>query len=312
MEKWTFGDGTAPGPYDQALVRHCFVGMRRSWPQQSGTNRVEVMHRRFGNLAINAVRGDAVAVTRSRSMAEDSAPGVVFVNHVLEGGLRVTQGDRTAEFGEGDLVAFDGARPFYLEASAEHHLLSLRIPYELVGGGLPHWQKHFVMPLNHAAPLPSTVLATFMHELAHPGKRADVIETVETARALAGLFCAFPSDFAQCSGKDSPLRGRFEAYLASHFSRKSLRPATIALDLGVPLRRLHEAFNTQGSTCMSEVYAYRLERARSMLLASGSGTLSMTAVASACGFATAAHFSRQFAARFGYPPRALAPRRAGL
>jgi transcriptional regulator GlxA family with amidase domain len=56
---------------------------------------------------------------------------------------------------------------------------------------------------------------------------------------------------------------------------------------------------------MGLIYDCRLERARALLLASSGAELSMSDIAAAVGFNSSAHFSRRFAQRFGYPPRAL-------
>ena len=71
---------------------------------------------------------------------------------------------------------------------------------------------------------------------------------------------------------------------------------------GVSLRQLERLFRTHLGRTVGEHYRdLRLDRARLLLR---QGPLSVLETAMACGFVSAAHFSRAYRARFGLPPRA--------
>jgi transcriptional regulator GlxA family with amidase domain len=71
---------------------------------------------------------------------------------------------------------------------------------------------------------------------------------------------------------------------------------------GVSLRQLERLFRSQlGSTVGEHYRDLRLDRARLLLR---QGPLGVLETAMACGFVSAAHFSRAYRARFGLPPRA--------
>jgi transcriptional regulator GlxA family with amidase domain len=77
----------------------------------------------------------------------------------------------------------------------------------------------------------------------------------------------------------------------------------LAARAGVSLRQLERLCRAQLGVRMSDRYAMiRLDRARELLRATG---MPVTEVAVACGFRSAAHFSRRFKARYGKSPAAM-------
>ncbi|MCZ8148579.1 MAG: GlxA family transcriptional regulator [Roseomonas sp.] len=90
---------------------------------------------------------------------------------------------------------------------------------------------------------------------------------------------------------------RMEATLEEPLAREAL-----AVEGGVSVRQLERLFRAHlGSTIAAHYLALRLDRARALLRQT---TLPVLQVAMASGFASAAHFSRAYRARFGQPPRA--------
>ncbi len=84
---------------------------------------------------------------------------------------------------------------------------------------------------------------------------------------------------------------------------ESLSPDELAKFVGLSRRQLERLFKDYLGRTPSRYYLdLRLDRARRLLTHT---SLSIMEVAVACGFISAAHFSRSFAARFGYPPRAV-------
>lgn len=78
--------------------------------------------------------------------------------------------------------------------------------------------------------------------------------------------------------------------------------AALARIAGISVRQLERLFRAYlGRTIGAHYLALRLDRARALLTQTA---LSVLEVSLACGFASAAHFSRAFRARFGHPPRA--------
>lgn len=88
---------------------------------------------------------------------------------------------------------------------------------------------------------------------------------------------------------------------------QTLPRAQVAQAAGLSLRQLERLFTRHLGQSLSETaMAIRLEAAESRLRATD---ISITDIAIDCGFASVAHFSRRFRARFGMPPSALRQRR---
>lgn len=97
---------------------------------------------------------------------------------------------------------------------------------------------------------------------------------------------------------------RMERTLEEPLGRQALAAAG-----GVSVRQLERLFRAHLGRTMGEHYlALRLDRARALLRQT---SLPVLEVALASGFASAAHFSRAYRARFGLPPRAERTRAVG-
>ena len=76
---------------------------------------------------------------------------------------------------------------------------------------------------------------------------------------------------------------------------------SLAETAGVSVRQLERLFQSHlGCTIGQHMSSLRLERARLLLRQT---SLSVLEVAVASGFTSAAHFSRAYRSRYGYPPR---------
>lgn len=95
-----------------------------------------------------------------------------------------------------------------------------------------------------------------------------------------------------------PMLAAMEAAVEEPLSRSAL-----AARAGITLRQLERLCSSQLGASVTEIYfRIRLDRAAELLRSTG---LSVTEVAIACGFKTAAHFSRRFSEHFGKPPAAM-------
>ncbi|MFN3527398.1 MAG: GlxA family transcriptional regulator, partial [Paracoccus sp. (in: a-proteobacteria)] len=107
-----------------------------------------------------------------------------------------------------------------------------------------------------------------------------------------------------------PWLSRAVELMFSHLA-EPLSPDRIAAQVGCSPRQLQRLFNSELGAPMMEYYReMRLKKADELVAQSG---LSMLEIALMTGFASAAHFSRLYAARFGLPParRRLALRAGG-
>ncbi|MEV6842353.1 helix-turn-helix domain-containing protein [Actinoplanes sp. NPDC051411] len=128
---------------------------------------------------------------------------------------------------------------------------------------------------------------------------------VELARAVVrgGLDGADQRLGATLAQAAKDLAGR-------HLTDPGLTPALLARELNVSVRTLQRAFAAAGESIMGYVRDQRLEAARTALLAAP-GRLGVAEVAARWQFADGSHFTRAFKRRYGHPPAATRPGRAG-
>ena len=115
---------------------------------------------------------------------------------------------------------------------------------------------------------------------------------------IAGLGTAAPLQrYAQADGWEAVQR-------TSHCQTLNWRSRAILKKIlparnGISTRHLSRVFADVGTSVPQFVLARRLEAARGLLETTAAGAMTVAAVAHRCGFASAAHFSNAFRARFG-------------
>ena len=142
---------------------------------------------------------------------------------------------------------------------------------------------HALIARDHGAPFARLVSDWFMHTEVRPSggpQRAGLVERV-------GVTNAAILDAVEA----------MEAHVAEPLSL-----ARLAETAGLSPRQLNRLFREKlGRPVMRYYRELRLEKAQSLLRNS---PLSLTQIALATGFASSAHFSRAYSARYGQPPSA--------
>jgi AraC-like DNA-binding protein len=301
--QWSLGEADRGGAREREIQRHCFVEMRTLW-EQPDRNRVRLTSYQLGQLALNEAAADGVRLERTTAMIGREKHPVMFLNLVLEGHCRIGQCGRSQAGQSGDLMMFDGQQPFVLHAGSGHRLLSLRIPHQELGAASRFLAACSAVPVDSLSPLLCSSLKALLHQFAGRQQELGPQVGTEIGAALVTLLRAVPGAMsASRHGRSAPAAVR--EFIAENYTDPELNPSHIANGLGLSLRRLHALAACEGISCMDLIYECRLERARALLLASSGAELSMSDIAAAVGFISPAHFSRRFAQRFGYPPRAL-------
>ncbi|MDN5000400.1 helix-turn-helix domain-containing protein [Bradyrhizobium sp. GCM10027634] len=102
-----------------------------------------------------------------------------------------------------------------------------------------------------------------------------------------------------------------EAYLESNFRDPSMSVSEAAAALGISPRYVERLLQGVGTTFSKRLIELRLDEAYRQLRDAELADRSVETVALSSGFTNAAHFSRRFRARFGYPPSELRELAAG-
>jgi AraC-like DNA-binding protein len=96
---------------------------------------------------------------------------------------------------------------------------------------------------------------------------------------------------------------RIKGHIQRHLGDPDLGTAEIAAAMRISPRSINRLFAAEGTSLMRYVWNCRLERAHAILQDGARNCVSIEEVSWRCGFSDAAHFSRSFKCRYGYPPR---------
>ena len=214
---------------------------------------------------------------------------------------------------DGDICLLDLARPLESRAGPVSSLCLL-IPRPRLDALLPAGNWHGVMPRGAAG----TLLREYLRALAPRLAAMSVAEAREVEQATLHLIAAALASSALGPARDAPAvaagllataRARIEARLAD----PALSPDSLAAELGLSRASLYRLFAPMGGVG-AFIQGRRLARVRARL-ADPRPVRRLADIAFGCGFASEAHFSRAFRARFGQTPgeaRAEALRGPGL
>jgi transcriptional regulator GlxA family with amidase domain len=157
-----------------------------------------------------------------------------------------------------------------------------------IGGLIKAYLSHLAPALGAADPATSRTLVTQLVGLiaVEHGLARDAGDIGREALASAKLVQA-------------------KQFIATYLTDPRLTPSWIAKHCGVSLRRLYLLFEPTGVSVGEYVTAERLERCQAMLKDPNFAHRSVTEIAQAAGFESAATFYRAFKRRFGFRPSEL-------
>ena len=261
-----------------------------------------------GPLSLIHIRSDPLEIHRTaRCIARDNQ-NEYLVGINLNGGFVVSHLDQKTVVDADSLFLLDKAVPYlatYNEASSR---LLVSIPRRLLESRLPDPRSCLSVTPTIRAGI-GRLAAHHLGLLAQEGvllHNSTRIRAIDMALDLVGL--AFqegetPDPEAGTTRSAAILLSRAKAFLRCHLDDPDLDPAMVAKAMNISKRYLHKLFSTVDTTLGTWVREERLGRAHSMLVNPRFDYLSITEIALRQGFNDIPHFSRQFRAQYGYPPR---------
>jgi AraC-like DNA-binding protein len=268
------------------------------------------------NLELDGVRvadiaGNAHVVERAPGLVRSQPKDATFVSTLLEGEAFFHSAGGTVHLRAGDLLVYATDRPYLFGFGTAMRQVLVDVPRPLFA------ERCGVADLSRPV------------KVAGSGEGAAGLAVRALSRRLLGLVDdpAHTPVAAQAAARDellelmrTALTGTGSAAGTSHLlaakehiharlQDPGLCGDQVARAVGVTVRHLNRAFATEGTTVAQYVQGRRLDCARVDLTATSMAGSRIADVAARWGFASQAHFTRLFRARFGCTPSEIRPPR---
>lgn len=270
-------------------------------PEFRGTIRGVNVH----GVGFTDVRADPHLVTRTPELIAASTQHFYKISVQLEGPGVLRQGGRTVELRPGDLAVYDTAMPYELEFTSPFRVLVMMLPHSRLG--VPHglatrFTAIRIPGSEGLGRVISPFLATLglnMQELRGPAGA----KLAQNAVDLLATLLSNGLDLARATADPHlALLQRIREYIAAHLAEPTLSPSSIAADMFISVRHLHNLFHEQGETVAAYIRTQRLERTYHELIDPRRGDTPVSVIGARWGFRDPAHFSRTFKQQFGQSP----------
>jgi AraC-like DNA-binding protein len=245
-------------------------------------------------------------VRRSAAHVTQSRDATFTLDLQVTGRSVIRQAGREVFLSPGDFVLLDGTRPH--EAAFESPVLMrlLRFPAAVFRRfvGCP---EDLVAIKVDGSQGNGLIASRFLAALFQGRNDQSVLGGVSHLEraALELIACAYAPLRRANTGTSSLAalhRVQIVEYIEDRLCDPSLTPASIARAMKMSLRYLHRLFNHETETVARYILRRRLERSAEQLADPLHAARQINALAYACGFASAAHFSRTFKQQFGMAP----------
>lgn len=243
--------------------------------------------------------------TRLRNGRPAATPGNTFlVSYQMEGEAVVRQNGREAHIGPNQLFFIDTSQPFEI-ATGEIWTRSIYLDSQFWQDVFPERGYYTATALNCDEGIGQTCRSLINEVFAlawdHPP------ETVtRLAGSLANLLAVSMVTTLPASPRfDLPMEGKLERIKAAvrrNLADSDLDCAFVAEEVGMSIRQVHAVFVHSGTSLSRWIWQERLLRIASELRNPVLRHKPVSAIAFDWGYKEAAHFSRQFRARFGVAP----------
>lgn len=257
----------------------------------------------FGELAdLQLCRIDATRhrVIRTPTEVRQDHSGSLKVVAQLRGTASFEQSGRRVVLRTGEWSVYDTARSYVVTNPASVTHLVLMLPRERVRSlGLRVEQ---VAARRFPGRGGASGLAFGQLLDAFAGRGADSAAADRLAESIGMAILERAGVQSDCSLRAAS-RDRVRAYVDANLRDPGMTLDRVAAAVGCSKRNLHKLFRDEGETLAAYIWQARLARSREDLAAPAHRGRSITEIAFAWGFSSAAHFSRSFRERYGVAPR---------
>jgi AraC-like DNA-binding protein len=256
-----------------------------------------------GSVSFSRIRSLPIEYTRERRDAEIDQ---FFISLSFCTEAHVQQGNLLSRQGPGDIVLYDGARPFTASFPNGDDQIVLGVPRALVLRHLPQVERYLNRTLESQTPLGSLARTLLMETCTSPAMPTPISERLNGALldVLSGAYeAAFGSKGPATELRREQQVERVKRYLLANLARTDLTVDSIAAATHLSARTLSRIFAAEDSTVMRWLWQQRLTACHEGL---ASGRFQQVSVAALTfGFSNLSHFSKAFRQAYGIAPQQL-------
>ncbi|MFI6808044.1 helix-turn-helix domain-containing protein [Streptomyces luteogriseus] len=261
----------------------------------------------LGQVQMSVITAEPHSVARTRRHIASDAPDLLQLTLQLSGQGVLTQRDREARVGPGELVVYDTRSPFTYDLRQSHTGLVLMFPRAMLRLTERDLARVTATPVPCHNGL-GQVVRPFLYGLARQMEHLEERGTPRLADHVVGLIGTLLAEQAEVegtTGEDGPglLTQRVLAHMEQRLADPGLSPEGIAAAHRISRRYLYKLLAEQGHTVSGWIREQRLARCRRDLADPAMDHLPVGAIGGRWGFADPAHFSHAFKAAYGMSPR---------
>ena len=257
-----------------------------------------------GDVAFTEIRGNQHVIERTRSMLKTHPKHSIFACILLEGDAFLFQSGQCHTVRAGDVIVYSNAIPYLYGFTGNMRQLIVEIEATRLFRGRAEMRPQAPIQVDNrlrTGRLLANTLRTMAVDFVEQARADAVSHVAEQAHHL--LHAALNPDAARELNDTAAWRLlRAEAFIAEHLNDPALDAAMVARAMGLSVRQLHRLFAHRDRSVSQWIWDKRLERAHEELACERMRMLTIGDIADRWGFASQAHFSRAFRARYGMTP----------
>jgi AraC-like DNA-binding protein len=262
---------------------------------------------RLGPIQFARMSTNRTNILRTRRHILPGAPRLYSFLLQARGSSLLSHCGHEAQLTEGDFALCDSSAPHSFTVDDNSMVIMLRIDAATLRKHLPTPEKFCGLHLKNEVGLTGTMSA--MVERLNMQLETGFTSVYDERLArhlLEMLSMSYAIGFEMTPEVSAVLGGRHAEvvrYIEDHLRDPQLSPASIAEGLRISPRYLRTIFASTGEKVSAYIIRRRLEECASQIRDPGWAGHTLTEIAFAWGFNSAAHFTRTFHEQFSMPPR---------